>query len=120
MIEASKDAPFHKKLLHAATNKITITITVVDLRYIGEELILSNPLMGECCLLTAIWVIPLTGKLKGGVGSIDNNIVGIALSGSSLALALNLDKCLDKAIHLGLRLRLPELCQAASYGQGHL
>ena len=43
-------------LLHATAYKVTVTITVVNLRYIWEELILCNPLQWEYSLLAAIWV----------------------------------------------------------------
>ena len=43
MIERSQMTPYHKKLLHAAANKVTITITIINLGYKREELTLSNP-----------------------------------------------------------------------------
>ena len=43
LTEESKMTPYHKKLLCAAAHNITITITVVDLGYIWEELVLNDP-----------------------------------------------------------------------------
>ena len=63
-------------------------------------------------------MVPLACQLFSGVGRVDNNIVAVAALGSSLALTLNLDECLDEAVHLGLRLRLRWLNhQGLVYGE---
>ena len=54
MIERSQMRPYNRKLLHAATDKITITITIIDLSYIREELVLCNPCQWECSLLARV------------------------------------------------------------------
>ena len=51
MIERSRMTPYHKKLLHTAANQITITITIINLGYVWEELTLGNPSKREGCLL---------------------------------------------------------------------
>ena len=53
MIERSRMTPYHKKL-HAAAAKITVTITIINLCHIWEELTLGNPLEREGSLLTCI------------------------------------------------------------------
>ena len=55
-IEMQQMRYYHKKLLHTAANKITITITIVNLGDVWEELTLRNPSKREGCLLTSIWV----------------------------------------------------------------
>ena len=52
MIERPQMLPYNRKL-HAAAHKITITITIVNLGYIWEELTRGNPLKRECCLLAS-------------------------------------------------------------------
>ena len=52
LIERPRMTPYHKKLLGAAANKITITITIINLGYVWEELVLANPSKWEGSLLT--------------------------------------------------------------------
>ena len=56
LTEESKMTPYHKKLLHTAANQITITITVINLGYVWEELVLNDPREWEGSLLARVWV----------------------------------------------------------------
>ncbi len=45
-----------KFLIYIAANQVTVTIAIVNLGYVGEELRALNPLQGEGCLHSAIGV----------------------------------------------------------------
>ena len=71
-------AVFGALLLHIHAAEVAVAVAVVDLRNIGEELRLADPLEREGGLLARVGVRPLSGHLDSGVRSHLHGVVGIA------------------------------------------
>ena len=91
-------------LLAVAAAEVAVSVAVVDLGYIGEELGVAHPFEREGGLHARVGVSPLAGQFNGRMGSVHHDVVG--LSDGCLAFALDPDEGLDEAVHLLLGLRL--------------